>query len=394
MSKTIEEQLRLYKLIVENSPSSVIVTDVNGYIQYANRKVAELTGYTKEELYGQHTRIFKSGDTPKQLYNQLWHEIKQGKVWQGEFFNKKKNGELYWEFARISPVKDEHGNIINYIAIKDDITEIKSMSQKIETINRELENRIKEEIENSRDKERLLMEQSKLAAMGEMIGAIAHQWRQPLNSLGILLQDIPDAYEYGELDKTYLDSAVAKAMIQIQYMSNTIDDFRNFLLPSKNKVEFELLNIIDETLSLIYSQMKNNFIEVSVVCKSNASMKILGFPNEFKQVIVNLLTNARDSILKRRQMPYSNKDIGYITITISPNSTNVKIDINDDGTGIPDELIVRIFEPYFTTKESGKGTGLGLYMSKTIIEKNMCGNIKAYNTKEGALFSITLPLSC
>ncbi|MCI4624884.1 MAG: PAS domain-containing sensor histidine kinase [Candidatus Magnetoovum sp. WYHC-5] len=395
--KNVGDELRLYKLIVENSPSSIIVTDAKGNIEYANPQFCILTGYCKEEIYGKNPRILKSGQTPRHVYKELWETITAGKQWQGEFLNRKKNGELYWEFAKISPVTDSNGIVANYIAIKDDITEKKVMEAKLHEFNRNLEERVKQEIENGKHKERLLMEQSKLAAMGEMIGAIAHQWRQPLNSLGLLIQDIPDAFEFGEMDKTYIDSIVAKVMVQIQYMSSTIDDFRNFFLPSKQKIQFKLVDAIDEAISLIYSQIKNNYIDISVAYDGTFSTGILGYPNEFKQVIINLINNARDSIIEKRKKSQNPEMVGHININLEPtfqqNKHYIVINFSDDGIGIPNNLISRIYEPYFTTKEQGKGTGLGLYMAKTIIEKNMAGKLSVINNKDGATFVIILPTS-
>lgn len=386
----IIRELRLYKLISENSPASIIVTDNEGLIQYVNDRFTRLTGYSKEEACGKNPRILKSGKTPQSTYDKLWKTISSGNEWQGEFINRKKNGDYYWENARISPVKDQEGNIINYIAIKENITEKKKIDEQLKELNRTLEERVTQEIRKRRHQEHLLIEQSKLASMGEMLGAIVHQWRQPLNALGLLLQDIPDAYEYGEIDQTYIDSIVAKGLVQIQYMSSTVDDFRNFFLPSKKRIPFDVIDAIGSSVSLVYPQMKSNCIEISVKHGSKQTIETLGFPNEFKQVVINLLANSRDAILEKRKIPDFKDKVGYIDVQVYEEKEFVAVDISDNGIGFNDNDTSKIFESYFTTKQHG--TGIGLYMSKKIIEENMDGSIIASKGEHGAVFSVKLPL--
>ncbi|MBZ0157261.1 MAG: hypothetical protein K8I29_13750, partial [Alphaproteobacteria bacterium] len=267
----------------------------------------------------------------------------------------------------------------------------KQAERQLREMNRSLERRIQEEMEKRIQQERLLVQQSKMAAMGEMISAIAHQWRQPLNTLGLIIQDIKSASDFGELTRGYLDTAVSESMREIQFMSRTIDDFRNFFKPSKERVSFGLTEAVNEVLHLLSAQLKNDRIAVHLDRIPPAPLLISGYPNEFKQAVLNILNNARDAILERRQQGIPGNDRGDIHIAISPEEGRCRIRIRDNGGGIPEEIRERIFEPYFTTKEQGKGTGIGLYMTKIIIENNMGGKLTAENVDGGAELSIEFP---
>ena len=215
--------------------------------------------------------------------------------------------------------------------------------------------------------------------MGEMIGAIAHQWRQPLNALAINIQLLEDLYEDGTLDNKMLKELVQKNMETIQFMSNTIDDFRNFFRKDKEKVEFDIKEAIEKTIELQKAQLSNHNIKVITNLEP---IKFKGYKNEFMQAILNLISNAKDVIIER------NKE-GVIRISSKKDQDKIVIEIEDNGGGIPEDIIDRIFEPYFTTKEEGKGTGMGLYMVREIIHR-MNGKISVTNTKEGAKFIIIL----
>ncbi|MBF0275900.1 MAG: PAS domain-containing protein, partial [Nitrospinae bacterium] len=268
---------------------------------------------------------------------------------------------------------------------------LKAKSKELTEFNKNLEIKIKEEIDKRREKERMLIQQSKLAALGEMINAIAHQWRQPLNSLGLAIQNIEDSFDYGDLTKETISKLVNDSMRDINFMSETIDDFRNFFKKSKEKVSFSLNDAIKETIRLSNPQFTNHSINLLYNNKSKEEIHILGYPNEFKQVLLNIISNAKDAICKKYPtLNESEECIGKISITMSSKDNNVQIDIEDNGGGIEEEFLEKIFEPYFTTKEDDKGTGIGLYMSKTIIDKNMKGELSVKNGNEGAIFTLSL----
>jgi len=229
-------------------------------------------------------------------------------------------------------------------------------------------------------KDQLLAQQSKLAAMGEMVGSIAHQWRQPLNALAGNIQMVRYDYEDNIIDEDYSHGFVKDNMDLINYMSKTIDDFRNFFRIDKNKKSFNLKNTILSVANLLSAQLNDHGIVIAV--KGNENSFILGLQSEFQQVILNIISNAKDEFIKQK----NNKAL--IDVDIGEEEAFIVIKISDNAGGIPDDILDRIFEPYFTSKEQGKGTGLGLYMSKMIIEDNMDGKISAYNHPHGAIFDI------
>jgi len=248
-------------------------------------------------------------------------------------------------------------------------------------LNETLEQRVAGEAAKNREKDHLLIQQSRLAAVGEMIGNIAHQWRQPINTLTLLLANIKDAYEFNELDKDYLDKSVKEGQMVIQRMSTTIDDFRNFFRPNKEKICFSVNEAVADVLRILEAAFQNSGIAIFV----NGDEKVMayGYRNEYSQVLINILVNAKDALQERKVAG------GRVHITISFQDALSEVAVEDNAGGIPPDVLPRIFDPYFTTKE--KGTGIGLYMSKMIIENNMDGSIAACNTVDGARLSVAVP---
>ena len=382
--KYAEETIRKISSAVEQSPVAIVITDTTGAIEYVNPKFTETTGYTSVEAMGQNPRILKSGNFPPEAYKELWDTILAGDIWRGEFHNKKKNGQLYWEHASISPVRDTQGVITSFVAVKEDITDRKRAEEELLHLNETLEQRVAQEVEKNLRQEHLLIQQSRLAAMGEMIGNIAHQWRQPLNALGILLFNIKDEYHFNTLDAAYLDQAVADGSRMVQKMSTTISDFANFFRPDKEIKIFSALEQIKEAIALVESSFQSSHISIHI--DAPLDLKLLGFPNEYSQVLLNLLTNAKEAILAHNQ-PHADR----VDIILAAQDGHGCVSVCDNGGGIPEEILGRIFDPYFSTK--GKGSGIGLYMSKMIIERNMNGSITARNIEGGAEFSVCTPLA-
>ncbi len=234
-------------------------------------------------------------------------------------------------------------------------------------------------------KDALIFQQSKLAAIGEMIGNIAHQWRQPLNSIGVTMMKLEFNSENDKLTKENVSDIVENTNSIISHMSKTIDDFRNFFLPNKAKVTFLVRDNIQSILALMIPQLHQHCIEIKV--NGNQEIEVFGYENELKQVLINIVSNAKDAIV-------NNKDVqdGLIKLDISTDNEQLILSISDNGGGIPTDIINKIFEPYFTTKFKSQGTGLGLYMSKVIIEKNMKGTLSVENDEYGAVFILTIPL--
>jgi signal transduction histidine kinase len=264
-----------------------------------------------------------------------------------------------------------------------ELTSIKSNDEREYILRgvRELLLRVQSEISKNREKDRVMFQQARLAQMGEMIGNIAHQWRQPLNEIALLVQSFEMAYYRDKIDEEFVEKRIKESEELVDKMSQTIDDFREFFNPNKEKDFFYLQDSIESALKLLWASFENNSIKV----KENFgdSVKIFGYKNEFEQVIVNILSNSKDVLI--------NSEERAVKIEIFRETESVQISISDTGGGILEENLQRVFEPYFTTKEQGKGTGIGLYMSQAII-KNMGGKIDVRNLEKGAEFQIVLPV--
>ena len=235
-------------------------------------------------------------------------------------------------------------------------------------------------MEELREKEQLLIQQGRMAAMGEMLGNIAHQWRQPLNVLGIKVQELGLSFEYGELSKELLDANIAMAMEILQHLSQTITVFQNFTVPDKEKSLFRVEQVIAKTVQIIDESLKKEGIILNV--SATGDSQINGYPNEYSQVLMSLILNAKDAFLVQRTAN------PLITVRSWTENDGSVLTITDNGGGIKEKIMDKIFDPYFTTKDLGKGTGVGLFLSKTIIEKNMGGRITVRNTESGSEFRI------
>jgi len=255
---------------------------------------------------------------------------------------------------------------------------IKTQSEEINKFNTTLKEKIKQEIEKNREKDKQLLQQSKLAQMGEMMSMIAHQWRQPLTAISAASGNLILKAKLDKLDNESVEKLGEKISGYAQHLSATIDDFRDFFKPKKEYTEATYKELLDSVLGIVEASLKNNNIELKE--ELHNEVILYTYENELKQVILNLIKNAED-ILKE-------KEIENPTITIEIDGYILKV--RDNAGGVPEDIIDKIFEPYFSTK-SLNGTGLGLYMSKTIIEEHCGGKLSVYNDDEGAVFSIELP---
>lgn len=253
----------------------------------------------------------------------------------------------------------------------------------LEEQNKELEKKIEEEVKKNREKDKLLFQQAKMASMGEMLANISHQWRQPLMEINSLFLPIEAKLSMDlEIEKDELLKSIDKLNEITRYMSNTIDDFKNFFSKDKEKMSFEIVQQINSTLNIINGSLKNYDINLNIIIKKNPT--ILAYKNEFSQVLINILNNARDVLVQRKiQEP-------KIDILIEEIKESVIISIKDNAGGIKIDPIEKIFEPFFTYQKAN-GSGIGLFMSKLIIENNMNGRLTVRNSLEGALFEIVLP---
>jgi signal transduction histidine kinase len=253
---------------------------------------------------------------------------------------------------------------------------------KLEELNNSLEERILAAVAEIRHKDQMLIQQSRQAAMGEMINNIAHQWRQPLNNVGLIVQNLLFSFESGTLTGEEMRTEIATTMETIQFMSRTIDDFRNFFRQDKEKRTFAITDILSLTIDFVSAGFRDGNITVNLEISDGITAH--GYPNEYSQVLLNILNNAKDALTEHRV------EEPLITVRLFGDNRRAIVAIRDNGGGIAEDVLPRIFDPYFSTKEPGKGTGIGLYMSKVIIEQNMGGSLSARNVDGGAEFRIEI----
>ena len=253
----------------------------------------------------------------------------------------------------------------------------------LEHHNKELEKRIEEEVTKNREKDKLMFQQAKLASLGEMLRNISHQWRQPLMEINSLFLPIEGKISLDmPLDKEEILETISKLNHITKYMSNTIDDFKNFFATDKEKIKFQLLEQINSTINIISGGLKNNNIKLDIIIQKNP--ELTGYKNDYSQVLINIINNAKDVLVQRKiENP-------YIKISIFEENGNIITTVEDNAGGVKVNPIEKIFDPFFTYEKIG-GSGIGLFMSKLIIEKNMNGKLLVENSSKGAFFKIIIP---
>ncbi len=396
----IKSQLDVYA-ILDNIPYRAWLKDTEGRYVKVNWPLAIAFGCASpREVIGKTDLDLLPPDMAEMVRADDLEIMRSGRKKLVEV-NVVENGEEKCFETFRTPRFDQNGKVIGTTGIAEDITKRKRAAQELQSAHDELEQKVAERthelatalndlrkesldriqaLEALREQEQLLIHQGRLAAMGEMIGNIAHQWRQPLNTLGIIIQGFPMSMDAGELTVEYLEERVERAMQLIYHMSKTIDDFRNFFSPDKEKVQFGLKGVVTNALSLIGDNFRSLGIQVQFDCSSDISIN--GYPNEFSQALLNILMNARDAIEQR------NVHEPRIVVRMSTENNRMVLTIADNGGGIDKSIIDKVFDPYFTSKGPSHGTGLGLFIAKTIIEKSMNGKLSVHNTGEGAEFRI------
>jgi len=391
-SKTNQKKL---KSILDNTFDSIIMIDSKGIITAANKSTLETFGYKEKELIGKnvnilvpqpyhdhHDRYIKSYNNDKSTSSKIIGADR-------ELFGLHKNGTQVAISLAVTQCTLEDEQF--FIGSIRDISEQKRLK------------------ENEKAQEHMLMQQSKLASMGEMVTAIAHQWRQPLNAIGLSIQDMVSAQKHGELDKEYVIEIKDDVTEQLKFMSDTIDEFRNFFKQSNENIDFNLIDILNELHKLLWTQLSSNSLILSLHVKINSEMintaeltdtqkndfKIFNKPSELKQILINLVVNAKDALLSNENNNNIKKEI---IIEVERIENKVQIHIKDFAGGIDDKIIDRIFEPYFTTKKMG--TGLGLYICQMLAQKSLKSHITACKheieedgkTFKGSIFSLSLDI--
>ncbi|RXJ87573.1 PAS domain S-box protein [Arcobacter sp. CECT 8985] len=399
-----------YQQAIENS-NIVSKTDINGIITFVNDEFCKISGYSKEELLGKNHNIVRHPDVPKEHFKNLWETIKQKRqTYKSTVKNLTKDGKSVYLNTTITPILDDFDDIEEFIAIRYDVTQevelkknlekkdkelkllnktlemrVQEQTKQLKELNQNLEQRVQEEIEKNKQKQKILFWQSRMASLGQMLANIAHQWRQPLTELNLALFNLKKcatAQDNENMTKYYKDSKEI-----IANMSQTIDDFSNFFNPNKEKKKFNLKDALEESLNISRKLIQKENITIK---KEYIDLDVFGVSNELSQVIINFLQNSAHAFNKNKVI----NRIIYIQIkkTTIENSNFAQVIFLDNANGVEEKTLDKIFEPYFTTKHQSNGTGLGLFMSKMIIEKSLNGSILAQNYKNGLQFIINIPL--
>jgi PAS domain S-box-containing protein len=399
-----------YQEAIENS-NIVSKTDINGIITFVNDEFCKISGYSYDELIGQNHNIVRHPDVPNSNFETLWETILAKKSFKATVKNLSKDKKTVYLNTTITPILDKDENIIEFIAIRYDVTaevelkksleekekeleqlnlnleqKVKEQTKQLKELNKTLEKRVIEEITKNEEKQKLLFWQSRMASLGQMLANIAHQWRQPLTELNLTLFNMKKASIHNNEKK--VDELYKESKTLISSMSSTIDDFTNFFNPQKEKKSFEIKDAINEALIILRKVIELENIHIQIDVPIN--YKVIGVSNELSQVIINLIQNSKDAFI---QNDIKNKTI-IITLKeeLILDKKYALLEIKDNAGGISKENIDKIFDPYFTTKYKSQGTGLGLFMSKMIIEKSLEGELSHKNCDDGSIFIIKLIL--
>jgi len=353
LEKKLKASINDFKMLVNSTLEAIFIFDKNGYCIEANNEAIKLFNFdSPREILGEHVlRLIDETSRDNVVVNL---RARKGEPYEANLL--KKNKEVFP--GLIKSIHSSRGQkYIKIISIID--------------------------LSDLKEKETLLFQQSKMALMGEMMSAIAHQWRQPLNAIAVLNLKVETLLEFNESITAQQYQKVGKDIgTQLDYMSGTIDDFRDFFIPNKKKSNFSISKAINEVYEMLSPQFKTYNIEVTL---DTQSIIVYGHPNEFKQVMINIINNSKDAIISKKR---KNK---YINVKVEKDiEKKALITITDNGGGIDEEIITRIYDPYFTTKFKSQGTGIGLYMSKMIIEKSMSGKLSVSNSKDGVIFQILI----
>ncbi|MCK5110616.1 MAG: sensor histidine kinase [Arcobacteraceae bacterium] len=354
---------------------------VKNHFKDSYQKILNSDEYIGERLYSKLIDL-DNGENIKMIFEPKFYKVQ-------EQIQKQVNEMLFimilmillsFPVAYIFSLK--FGNLKEKVDKLNDLLELKveEKTKKLQELNETLEQRVKEEVDKNTQKEKQMLHQSRLAQMGEMISMIAHQWRQPLSAIsstaGVMKLDIM----MGNYNKKFFEKSLDKISDYSQHLSSTIDDFRGFFKDNKEQTKIRLEDIIESSLEIIGSTLNSNNIKLVKNYECNEILN--SYPNKLKQVVLNLIKNAEDVLLEH--------NIENPTIYLSTYKVNKScfLEISDNAGGVPDDIMDKIFDPYFSTKKNKDGTGLGLYMSKTIIEEHCGGKLECQNDEDGAVFKI------
>ena len=358
-----QEQYTKLARAVEQSPTVVTITDLNGVIEYVNPKFTALTGYTPDEIIGKTSNVLKSGETDPEEYRELWQTIRSGHEWRGEFHNRKKNGELYWESALISPVRSAEGEITHYVAVKEDITERKRLEAEVMQRNQEL------------------ADNEVLAALGRMASMIAHDLRNPLSSVKMTLQILDKQTPFDD----NISELVHIALDRIQYLENVLNELLTYSRPEDLNLKWLSIDkLLDGAVGLTQKVIEEHAVKVKTIHQSGLPT-LNGDDTKLRQVFANLITNAAEATSGRTEEV--RRVVIRSELLLADAGPMIRVTVCDNGSGIKPEDRVRLFEPFFTT--NAQGTGLGLAIVKRIVDQHR-GHIDLEAQAQGGTCAVVL----
>lgn len=375
-----------YRSLLTIAQDGIHLLDERGDLVEANEAFMRLLGRAPDAIAGLNVRDWDAEIPPGQLESRLRALLDHPSLFRTR--HRRADGVVFDVEVHAGPILLDGKRYL--LAASRDITARiefeRALGEKqgqLEELNRSLEARVAEAVGELRAKDQLLVTQNRQAAMGEMIGNIAHQWRQPLNALGLVLANLVDAARFEELDEAAVESAARDGRRLIEKMSTTINDFRDFFRPARAKSAFSALAQVKETLSLVDASFQSAEIDLEI--EGGGESYVFGFANEYSQVLLNLLSNAKQAIQG------AGVSKGRVTLRLTTCEGAACLSVRDNGGGVPAAIVDRIFEPYFSTKEAG--TGIGLYMSRQIVERSLGGRIEFRNVEGGAEFTVRTPLA-
>ncbi len=360
VEKDLQNRIKFDKVLLDTLPNAIYYKNKDGKFLGCNKAFSELLNIPKKDVIGKTAKDFFAPDIARKNEAVDKKLLRTFGTDTSEITLHLSDNQMKHIIIKKAVYLDNDSSIGGIVCIMDDITERIQQKQ-------------------------FLIQQGKLAEMGDMVAAIAHQWNEPLVELSAEVQDIQTSFLLGELKNSQVQEFVNDSMVQIKYMSKTLSDFRNFLKPSTKKIIFSIKNSFEEIFEIIGKQIFYSNINMKVNYNYEGDdLLIYGYENEFKQVLLNLINNAKNKIIdKQTNVKYN------LTINVDESKKYNIIEIIDDGGNIEPNIIDKIFEPYFTTKK--RGTGFGLYMAKVIVEDKMNGQITVQNKDENVVFTIKLP---